>query len=488
MTRDWQTVLLPLSDLRRLDLTKLASVSFSFVKPGRYTIHVDDLYLKSHVDADVPVWKPDPSEVLVTARPRVMWVWSTAELIASPTECDRLFTACHAHDVELLWIQVPYSLASQDELLRCHIDQPQSLRRFLRQAHTSGIAIHAMDGSPEFSVRHRHATPLAVIDAVVEFNQAGQSQERFDGVHFDNEPYLLLGWSNHRQRESILHDLMTLNVECQRRCRQAGLQFGVDLPFWWSALDHETGESVGVVTFDSERKSAAYHCIDRLDNVGIMNYRDRADGADGMLAHGLPLLRYAERVDNAAVFMGIETFRYEPQPVWFVVGLPHAAFRAALEDRGRDYYDISRDTGLRLFLMPDGDYVHVGVEFPADPTQQRLAREVVIKLARRFGHLSDGVQDAERLEQAGGTVERSDEWVDFDVQPIVDRELGVTFPGFVATRLMAPKVTFADNPTAEIDEETRFAEQTFGRFRSYRGFAIHSWESFRGKLQETGGR
>ena len=53
---------------------------------------------------------------------------------------------------------------------------------------------------------------------------------------------------------------------------------------------------------------------------------------------------------------------------------------------------------------------------------------------------------------------------------------------------MAPKVTFADNPTAEIDEETRFAEQTFGRFRSYRGFAIHSWESFRGKLHEAGGR
>ena len=488
VTRDWQTVNLPLSGLRGLDLTKLASVSFSFTKPGRHMVYVDDLYLKSRVDADMPVWQPDPAVEIVRARPRAMWVWSTVELIASSTECHRLFTACHTHHVELLWIQVPYSLESRGGSVFCHIDEPQSLRKFLRQAHAAGIEVHAMDGCPEFSVKHRHPTPLAVIDAVVKFNQVSQPQERFDGVHLDNEPYLLLGWSNRRQREDILHDLMTLNVECQRRCRQVGLKFGVDLPFWWSSLDQETGETAGVVTFESERKSAAYHCIDRLDNVGIMNYRDRADGADGMLAHGLPLLRYAERIDNAAVFMGIETFRYEPQPVWFVVGLPHTAFRAALDDRGRDYYDISRDTGLRLFRMLDGDHVHVGVEFPDDPTRQRLAQEVAIRLARRFGHLSDGVQDAKRLEQASGTVERSQEWVDFRSKPVFDRELGVTFPGFVATRLMTPKVTFADNPTSEIDEETRFAEQTFGRFRSYRGFAIHSWESFRGKLQETGGR
>ena len=488
VTRDWQTVVLPLSALRRLDLTNLASVSVSLVQPGRHTIQVDDLCLKSHADADVPAWTPEVSVAPRSALPRAMWVWSTADLIANPAERDRLFTACKEHDAELLWIQLPYSLDSAGGMVRCRIERPELLRGFLRQAHAAGIEVHAMDGCPEFSVRHRHSTPLAVIDAVVEFNQVSRPQECFDGVHFDNEPYLLLGWSNRRQRESILHDLITLNVECQQRCRQAGLQFGVDLPFWWSSLDDETGESVGVVTFQSERKSAAFHCIDRLDNVGIMNYRDRADGADGMLAHGLPLLRYAERIDNAAVFMGIETFRYEPQPVWFVVGLPHTAFRAALDDRGRDYYDISRDTGLRLFRMLDGDHVHVGVEFPADPTRQRLAREVAVRLARRFGHLSDGEQDAKRLEQANESVERSQEWVDFSTKPVVDRELGVTFPGFVATRLMAPKVTFADNPTGEIDKETSFAEETFGRFRSYRGFAIHSWESFRGKFQETGGR
>jgi len=370
VTHDWQTVSLPLNAVRRLDLTKLASVSFSFVKPGQYTVYVDDLYLQSRVESDVPVGTSHRPVATGEARSRAMWVWSTAELIVDPAECDRLFTACQQQHVEVLWIQVPYSLESADTQLRCRIRQPQQLREFLRHAHTLGIDVHALDGSPEFSVRHRHAIPLAVVDAVVEFNRASQPGELFDGVHFDNEPYLLLGWSNHRQRENILHDLMTLNVECQRRCRASGLQFGVDLPFWWSVPDDETGEATGVVTFGSERKSAAFHCIDRLDNVGIMNYRDRADGADGMLAHGLPLLRYAEQVDTAAVFMGIETFQYAPQPVWFVVGLTDAAFRAALDDRGRDYFDVSRDAGLRLFLMPDGDYVHVGVEFPVDPAHR----------------------------------------------------------------------------------------------------------------------
>lgn len=47
---------------------------------------------------------------------------------------------------------------------------------------------------------------------------------------------------------------------------------------------------------------------------------------------------------------------------------------------------------------------------------------------------------------------------------------------------MLSKVTFADDSIATFIEETDFAEQTFGQFRSYGGLAIHSWESYRGKL------
>lgn len=483
VTREWQIVHIPLDDLRRLDRSRLASMSFSFSEPGSHTIYIDDLTVSQHLNVATHDSSPVEPQPTVPPRPKAMWIWSTSQLVEDPAECKRLFAACEQHGINLLWIQVPYDLDRQTETVSCQIRKQQGLRRFLADAHAHGIAVHALDGSPEFSVKHRHAIPLAVIDAVVDFNADATTEQRFDGVHFDNEPYLLLGWSNAKQREEILADLMTLNVECQRRCRNSLLEFGVDIPFWWAAPDEESGETIGSVTFRGERKSAAFHCIDQLDNVGIMNYRDRADGADGILAHGLPLLEYAEQLSDAAVFMGIETFRYEPQAVWFVVGLPENAFQAALNDRGRDYYDISREAGLRLFRLDDGGHVHVGVEFPDDVARQHVASDIAAKLALRFGHFSDGLHDAERSERARDTVERSQEWTDFSPRRIIDTESSLAFPGFVATRLMASKVTFADNPTSEIIEETSFAEETFGRYRSYRGFAIHSWESFRRKLQ-----
>ena len=485
VTSEWQTVRIALDTLQRLDRTRLASISLCFAEPGGHTIYVDNLCLSHTSDVVVPQSQQFAHEPAPSSRPKAMWIWSTATLIENQIECDRLFTACRDHDVHLLWVQLPYDLDSEDNMVSCVIRKPDLLRRFLNRAHARGIAVHALDGSPEFSVKHRHTMPLAVIDAVVDFNASSPvAEQRFDGVHFDNEPYLLMGWSNGEQREEILADLMALNVECQRRSRAAGLEFGVDLPFWWSALDSESGKSVGAVTFDGQRKSAAHHCIEQLDNVGIMNYRDRADGADGMLAHGLPLLEYAEQLPDAAVFMGIETFQYTPQPVWFVVGLPDDKFRAALADRGRDYYDISREAGLRLYRLSDGQNVHVGVEFPGDDNRQSVARQVAARLAQRFGHFSDGLRDAPLRQRAEKTVERSQEWTEFTPRDIADEDTGLTFPGFVATRLMASKVTFADNPTEEIAEETAFAEETFGRFKSYRGFAIHSWESFRHKLEQ----
>lgn len=485
VTPEWQTVHIPLEDLRRLDQTRLASISFSFSEPGRHVIYIDDLCLGQRPDdppqRDIVVG----SQSVTESRPKAMWVWSTAQLVADDTECKRLFNVCEQQGINLLWVQLPYGLTHGADEVSCEIRQAPLLRSFVERAHARGIDVHALDGCPEFSVKHRHAIPLAVIDSVIAFNDGGsQPAQQFDGVHFDNEPYLLMGWSNDTQREEILTDLMALNVECQERCRQAGLEFGVDIPFWWSAIDRESGQSVGAVTFAGQRKSAAFHCIEQLDNVGIMNYRDRADGADGMLAHGLPLLEHARQLEHAAVFMGIETFRYTPQPVWFVGGLPDDEFRAALADRGRDYYDISRETGLRLYRLHDGENVHVGVEFPDDADRQADATRIAARLALRFGHFSDGQFDTQLLQKATESVEKSQEWTDFVRRDIADDETGLTFPGFLATRLMASKVTFADNPTAEIAAETSFAEETFGRYRSYRGFAIHSWESYQHKLEQ----
>jgi hypothetical protein len=222
-----------------------------------------------------------------------------------------------------------------------------------------------------------------------------------------------------------------------------------------------------------------------LDNVGIMNYRDQADGADGLLAHGLGILKYADEARRAAVFMGVETFRYEPQPVWFSLGLPVSEFTTALEDRGRHLAGLSRLHGLRLYRLQTSQHVHVGVELPgptATTEQVQLSEKAIRILAREFGHYSGGNEDGQLLANARAHVERSAEWQGWSLRPINDASAGVIFSGFVTTRLMPSKVTFADDSRNSFMEETVFAEQTFLDHPSYEGLAIHSWESYRNKI------
>lgn len=480
ISTEWQEVAIPLAELRKLDLKRLGSLSLEFPTTGKFTIWVDDLCLKQSLTVDIPETPVDGASVARVAPKRAMWVWSTESIINDPLQTQDLLETCESERIGHLWIQLPYRIEA-----RVRIQNAIRMRTFIKQAHRQQIEVHALDGSPEFAVRSRHNIPLAIVDAVAEFNLLGKPTERFDGVHFDNEPYLLLGWSNRALREEIIHDLLSLNVACQQKARSAGLKFGVDVPFWWNAIDSETGEAAGVVTFQGSRKSATHHCTDQLDNVGIMNYRDQADGADGMLAHGIDILEYADDAAHASVFMGVETFRYEPQPVWFALGLPNREFTTALKDRGRHLAMHSRLHGLRLHRLRTGDLVHVGVELPgpsAAVEESRQAEDAIRILAREFGHFSGGADDQSLLAIARQEAERSSEWQDWSLRPIHDAGAGATFSGFVTTRLMPSKVTFADDSMATFIDETNFAEETFGRYSSYRGLAIHSWESYRQKL------
>jgi hypothetical protein len=61
----------------------------------------------------------------------------------------------------------------------------------------------------------------------------------------------------------------------------------------------------------------------------------------------------------------------------------------------------------------------------------------------------------------------------------VDAESGDVFPGFVSTRLMLSKVTFADDTIDDITRETRFADEEWQAHKSYQGIAIHSWRAYK---------
>lgn len=496
VTTRWQEVVVPLHD-RQLDLSRLGGVTLDFQSAGDFVVYIDDIGFKATAEDVSPgTITLNPPGNLSGPMSKAIWFWFTDELLQSRAHWDELFHFCKSHHVDQIWMQLPHAIEtgtsdavtgtapSGEPSVRCAIRMQSPLRNFLRLAHQRQLEVHALDGAPEYCLQQQHEIPLSVVDAVIAFNRQGQPDERFDGIHFDNEPHLLVSWNSRPRREQILQEFLELNGECQRRVRQEShLAYGIDIPFWWQANDDETGNCLGSVTFRGVRKAASYHCIDMLDNVGVMNYRDTADGADGMMAHGRDLLAYADARRGATIFMGVETFRYENRTVWFCVGLPRREFdEIVLGDA--TLARCSRIDGYRLRVLDDGQYVHLGIELPGTMNhQQRIEAERALhKLAATFrlaDHNAQAVHNERARLCAKRAIDTDPQWQQFQIRDIPARDEQNATAGFQAQSVMLPKVSFADNSYADFEEQTAAAVDYFRTFSSYGGLAVHFYETYR---------
>ncbi|WP_345328070.1 hypothetical protein [Novipirellula rosea] len=507
VTQGWQEVIVPLRSTN-IDCSQFAGLTFEFAEVGEFTVYLEDVAFKSDLDQMVlanVAPEPQPQRQQSTAPSRALWLWSTKDLLGSTPRWYELFDFCHAHEIGQIWLQLPYKverpgLSKNPEPSRVSTTAPEAppsaritmlmqreLRSFIAEAHSRNIRIHALDGAPEHCLTQNHHIPLGLVDAVLQFNSQANQQERFDGVHFDNEPYLLLGWHSPSRREQILRQYLELNAECQRRIREgSNMQFGVDIPFWWQVMDKNTGEANAAVEFNGVRKAASFHCIDMFDNVGVMNYRDRADGADGIIAHGRALIEYGQRQRGATIFMGVETFMEADRQVWFLVGLPRKKFQQALS-LTRLLADQSLIDGHRVHTMDDGENIHVGIEIPHAPSdQQRAAAERSLRLlAKQFYWLMESDPQVESRRATAKSVIASDtQWRTFEARDLAEEGEIPRMRGFVTESVMPSKVTFGDNSMVDFDEQTSAAENYFRDFECFGGIAIHFYETYR-SLCET---
>lgn len=298
VTTSWQQVVVPLAPLP-LDLRRLAALSLSFDVAGSYTVYVDDVSLQSHPGDTLPLL----SGPLPRPPGRAVWQWDSRQVVADPHARAELLDFLLRDGIRRVWMLLPHTDADGnfvDGVTSLSLNR-DALREFLAAAHQHGVAIEVLDGAPELALAANHARALALVDAVAAFNAAAPAGQGFDGVHLDIEPYLLPGWETAATREAILRAYLDLTVESQRRLAAAGIAFGVDIPYWW-----QDAAAAGV-TYGGARKAAAFHCIDRFDAVGIMNYQRDADGEGGMIARGTGLLAYADAGGRARVYMGTET-------------------------------------------------------------------------------------------------------------------------------------------------------------------------------------
>ncbi|HBE89285.1 MAG TPA: hypothetical protein DDW67_09130 [Elusimicrobia bacterium] len=196
---------------------------------------------------------------------------------------------------------------------RSHLEKkPKLYRALLRRLGKRGIRAYALLGSwhlrtHEYVLPERHPEAVAMLERVLSYNAASKPGERFAGVNIDIEPHMLETWKT--DREGLLLNFLDMSralMDAKRRAR-ADILVGPAIPFWLDRIELEWG---------GEKKPVSEHVLDIYDTAALMNYRDRAEGRDGMIEHAASELAYAGKLGKLLA-IGVEVTPNEVAKVTF---------------------------------------------------------------------------------------------------------------------------------------------------------------------------
>ena len=192
-------------------------------------------------------------------------------------------------------------------------DEPQKFRTLLSQLKAHGMESYALLGSaplntPTYILEENRNLAEAMIQRVLDYNAASGPAERFVGLNIDIEPYLLRDWESRREERAVQY--LELSRRFMEMAEQSGqeLQIGPATPFWF--------DTVLDITFEGTTKPLSQHVQDVHDYVALMDYRDWAEGPDGIMRHAQNELDYARSIGKSVV-IGVETSRSSLEKMTF---------------------------------------------------------------------------------------------------------------------------------------------------------------------------
>lgn len=296
----WQRAVVPLDRLpAALDRGQLASLVLE-AAAGLGAVEIAQVAFSRGPD-ELPEL---PEAVPVSAAPepsRALWVWNTAELLRDAAARAALLTFLERQGFAVVYLQLPGETGVP---ARLEAGDAAALRNLVGALQGLGLSVRALDGHASFVLPEKRRQVLDTVRDVAAYNAAAAPGERFSGVHYDVEPYLLPGFGGPR-REEYLTDFVQLVARVASLARRHGLLVGVDLPFWYDMPDEVDGELL-TVEHKGRRRVVTEHVIDLVDAVTLMDYRTAAYGPDGVLFHAAGELAYADRAGKR-VYVGLET-------------------------------------------------------------------------------------------------------------------------------------------------------------------------------------
>ena len=241
---------------------------------------------------------------------RAVWTWErdSYAMLESREAAEAAFAFLRSKRVDTIYL---YADAFEGRNLIA--DQPQRYRAFITQAHARGFRVYALLGSAylrteRYILPGQRRTATAMLQRVLDYNAKAPPNARFDGANLDIEPHLLDEW-NDASRENLVRDFLDVSAAWMAMKKESGqaLAIGPAMPFWFDGI---------ALQWRGRTRPASEHFADLYDYVALMDYRDHADGRDGIIAHAAKEMAYAGKIGKQVV-IGLELTPNELKKVTF---------------------------------------------------------------------------------------------------------------------------------------------------------------------------
>ncbi|TNJ63926.1 DNRLRE domain-containing protein [Paenibacillus hemerocallicola] len=260
-------------------------------------------YAKTGTGANEPV--------AVRNQDRAMWIWEPASYNLFLNPGSRIVLNAFSKDTTTFGSQPVstfYVAVGAYGGVNILEDDPDKVRDFITWAHRNGFQVHALIAggtTPAYlgAYAKYHDKATRQLERVINYNLASVPEAGFDGVNVDIEPYISPDFkSPDRFLQKQYLDGLSKMIE-RRNTSGTRLAIGPAIPRWYdSSVDAKDIDWNGSVKWLSE------HVQDIADYISIMDYRDTADGSNGIIASASGEIAYAESIGKPnSVVVGVET-------------------------------------------------------------------------------------------------------------------------------------------------------------------------------------
>ncbi|WP_245203582.1 copper amine oxidase N-terminal domain-containing protein [Ammoniphilus resinae] len=221
-------------------------------------------------------WIAESNQVHVTtqkALPRSTWVWEAKIIKTDPNQVLEFARNNHLDSI--------YLQADRD------VDE-SFYRMFISRATDQGMEVEALGGAPRWVKKENQHEIMKHLEWVNTYNTSARSNEKFAGLHFDIEPYLLDDWGT--KRENVLQKWVDTIRLIEKETRGMGLKVAYDVPFWIYQYD-----------LPGDGSSLSAWLLERADQLVIMDYRNFALGRNGIVENARPILEEAVKLGKQVI-------------------------------------------------------------------------------------------------------------------------------------------------------------------------------------------